>query len=149
MMQLQVILTPGEGQTKMRVFGNFSRLAAVSLLPLAFFCLVQGVVIPLSAGVGVLGSAGIGLAAAMLVYLLARLGLSAYIGGKERTARQLLKRLEGMIPEAEAGPVQAAQATRQQEVQVPPSAEARVELPGAETAGEAEAVAEKRRRARS
>ena len=95
--QLQVTVTPGKGQTKIRVHGNFTRLATVAFLPFTILSLFYGVMFSAAGGLPIAAIMGIGLGAMMLVYMLIRFGYSAYFSKKERSAKALLQGLEKMI----------------------------------------------------
>jgi hypothetical protein len=95
--QLQVTLTPRDGQTKIRVHGIYKHRAFATLLPLSLFGLMQGLFIPLSQGLPILAAAGISLSIAIAIYLLVRVGLTTLIGQKERASRKLMDRIERVL----------------------------------------------------
>lgn len=103
-MQHKITCTPGEGQTRIRIFTNFSRLARVWMIPFSLYTLFLGFVFPFNAGLPALASVGIGLAASLLVYMLIRFGFTGYALRKERTLNKLLARIEKILPE-EAAPL--------------------------------------------
>ena len=98
LVQYKVSLTPVNGQTKVRVFGNFTRLARAALLPFLLFFALQGTVIPISAGLPFWAGGAIGLSLGVLIYLLVNFGFTSYIRGKERTFEQMITRLANKVP---------------------------------------------------
>ena len=91
--QYKVSLTPGEGQTKVRFFGNFNRLSRAWLIAV----LGQVAVWSTLAGINLFSPAGgipFGMAMIFLVYMIMRLGFVSYINKKERTFRQVITHLE-------------------------------------------------------
>ncbi len=104
--QLQVTLTPVEGQTRVRIQGQFKRVAVLFFLPWTVLALIYGFLLPIALGVPALGSAFIGLFAMAMVFMAARFGYGKYARRHERSAAQVLQRLSTLI-EAPT-PVQAA-----------------------------------------
>ncbi|MBX2819688.1 MAG: hypothetical protein KTR29_08400 [Rhodothermaceae bacterium] len=98
LVQYKVSLTPVNGQTKVRVHGNFTRLARAALLPFLLFFTLQGTVIPIGAGLPFWAGGAIGLTLGILVYFLVQFGFTSYIRGKERTFEQMITRLGSKVP---------------------------------------------------
>ncbi len=95
--QLQVTLTPRDGQTKIRIHGNYKHRVLATLIPLSLMGLMQGLVVPLSQGLPVFAAVGISVAIVGAIYLLVMMGLTTYIDKRERDARKLMDRIERMI----------------------------------------------------
>jgi len=121
--QYKVSLTPVNGQTKVRVFGNFTRLARAMLLPFLLFFTIQGIVIPIGAGLPFWAGGAIGLSLGLLIYLIINFGFTSYIRGKERTFEQMITRLANKVPLTPTSPTSTEERI---------SSSAQVQIPEAE-----------------
>lgn len=96
----KISFSPGEDQTKVRLFGNFSKVSRIWLImSMAYsggFGLLGGMGL-FSEGVGI----ALGLAAVLMAFTLVRLGLINFANNKERKFKHLLTEFEGMIDETE------------------------------------------------
>lgn len=92
----KISFSPGQNQTKVRLFGNFSKVSRIWLI----------MTLAYSGGFGLLGgmslfSGGIGIAfaavAVIMAFLLVRFGLMSFTNNKELKFQQLFSQFEGMI----------------------------------------------------
>ena len=97
--QHRISFNPGDGQTRVRMYGNYSKLSNVWAFPLTIFLFMQGFAWSLGAGLPLWGSGGIGLVIGLMAYTLIRFVFSEYIQKKERAFHKVLGRVERMLPE--------------------------------------------------
>jgi hypothetical protein len=136
--QLQVAVTPHEGQTKIRITGDFRRMALIFFLPWLFAGTTWGFALSAASGATMAGAASIALAIGMVVYMLSMLGFSAYARHKKNRANDLLRRLEDMIASRVAADSDSTA--------VPPALEAEQPRLSLDEPAEAEPVSARRRR---
>jgi len=95
---IQVKLTPGRGQTKVRIQGNYSRTPFSFLFFRLFFSLFYGVIAFLMASDGnslpLAASLAIGLGVCGTLYAAMHIGFAMVVGRREREAQNLLSSLE-------------------------------------------------------
>ena len=124
--QYKVSFSPGDGQTRVRLFGNFSQLSWISLSSCLIIILMSCLIVASFWGT-IIGSISFGVVAAFLVYMLLHAGLTNYIQKKERTFYHLLTHLEHVLTEDPVVSVSSKTANVSQEVQIV--------LPGEDVAG--------------
>ena len=90
--QYKVSFSPGEGQTKVRLFGNFSRMARAWLIAILLQVAVWGTL----AGISLFSLGGIpfGMVTVFLAYMMIRFGFVSYLNKKENTFHQILAQIE-------------------------------------------------------
>ncbi|MEZ4702294.1 MAG: hypothetical protein R2834_18310 [Rhodothermales bacterium] len=97
MSQLQVSLTPRDGQTKIRIRGNYRRRALVALGPLMLGLSLQGAIIAMGSGLTWPAMASVFIAVATTLYFLIRFIFTTFLGRKERAAQKLIRRIEQLV----------------------------------------------------
>ena len=125
---LQVTVTPRDGQTKVRIVGKWSRVALSFFIPSLIIGSFWGTIIPLGMELSPAIAFSIGAVMTIAAYLFSRFGFSAYVRKKERSAEKLMREIDGLIG-------------NQTEAVSEAKSEARIELPeeeGSERSEDAE-----------
>jgi hypothetical protein len=88
---LQVTVIPGDGQTKIRVVGQFARVALSFFLPSLVVGGIWGGMIAMASGIAPAISLSIWVLLAILAFFLARFGYSRYVHKREQAAENLAR----------------------------------------------------------
>jgi|GEM_PF-2207182 len=112
--QYQVTLAPEEGQTRIRIFGDFAKLPPARRFARAIWVVqagLLGMIVAANSASPAAVTGAIALLSAMVVYCLIHFGFNAYTGKRIKTGKKLLGRLEKILSPPKSATAQAQTGT--------------------------------------